>query len=160
MPSRIESIPYETGIIEGKDDPISSIWYLWYAALLSVLASAPSLEGSGSLKTQGASISTTPFPIDIQGGYYRVGVYARITRPATTSSSLIVQLGWTENGQTLLYAFPAMTGNTPITVLIEEKMLKSDQASPITYSTVYASVGGVTMQYSLDILIERVGAVT
>lgn len=158
MARHLESIPYNTGIIEGKDDPIASVWYLWFFGLVAVLSAAPTLVVTGSLKNQGAPISTTPLPIDDpQGGYYRVSVYARITRPATTSSSLTVQLGWSETGQTLLYAFPALTGNSVLSVLIQELVIKSDQASPITYSTIYASAGAVTMQYSLDIAVERLG---
>jgi hypothetical protein len=31
-----------------------------------------------------------------------------------------------------------------------------DEATAITYATTYASVGGVTMQYQLDVLCEQV----
>jgi hypothetical protein len=158
MAQHLESIPYNTGIIEGKNDPIASVWYLWFFGLVAVLSAAPTLVATGSLKNKGASIPTTPIAIDdAQGGYYRVSIYARITRPATTSSSLTVQIGWTESGQTLLYAFPALTGNSVLSVLMQEPVIKNDQASPITYSTIYASAGAVTMQYSLDIAVERLG---
>jgi len=159
MGLHLETIPYDTGIIEGKEDPIATVWYLWFYSLVTLLTAAPKLLDTLALQVQSASIPTTPLPIDdIAGGYYRVGVYARVTRSASTSSSLTVKLGWTENGNALLYAFPALTTNLTTTVLMQEIVLKVDQAVPITYSTVYASVGTTPMQYSLDIVTERMGA--
>lgn len=159
MALHLETIPYDTGIVEGKDDPISSVWYLWFYSLVALLTAAPKLLDTLSLSAQHASISTTPLPInDISGGYYRISVYARVTRSASTSSSLTVQLGWTENGSALVYPFPALTSNLTTAVLMQEIVVKADQAAPITYSTIYASVGATAMEYSLDIVTERVGA--
>jgi hypothetical protein len=110
-----------------------------------------------ALESQGASIGTTPIPSGALGaGLYRVSWYARITRAATTSSSLTVTIGWTESAVSLALSGAALTGNTITTVQSGSALLQIDQASPVTYSTAYASVGGTSMLYTLTVVLERI----
>jgi hypothetical protein len=51
-----------------------------------------------------------------------------------------------------------LTGNTTDTVGSFTFMLRSDAASPISYSTTYASNAAGEMRYSLFIVLERLAA--
>lgn len=112
------------------------------------------------LANRTASIGTTPIPSpSLSAGLYRVSVYARITRAASVSSSLIVTVGWTELGLSLLDPWPAVTGNTVTSVLTSPpKVVQIDGATPVSYATTYVSVGGTTMEYELMIVLERIDA--
>ena len=48
-----------------------------------------------------------------------------------------------------------MTGNTTATVGSLTILVRVDEATAITYGTTYASVGGTTMQYELDVSCEQ-----
>jgi hypothetical protein len=51
-------------------------------------------------RTRARRSLTTPLATGaLSTGRYRVSYYARITTPATTSSSLSITLGWTNDGQ-------------------------------------------------------------
>ena len=80
---------------------------------------------------------------------------ARVTRAATTSSSLIVTFGWTQ-AVSCTAASVAMTGNTTATTGTSSVLVRVDQDSSITYATTYASSGGTTMQYRVDVTCEQV----
>lgn len=131
------------------------VWIDWFTALTIRVDTNPQSFNPVSIAAQGAAIGTTPLPVDTSAGLYRITYYARITTAATTSSSLTVTLGWTDNGNTCSVTGAAMTGNTVTTVQSGTVLVRSDQASPLTYATAYASVGGTSMQYSLDITVER-----
>ena len=49
-----------------------------------------------------------------------------------------------------------MTGNTTATYLAESVPVRIDPNTSLTYATTYASVGATTMQYSLEVAVERV----
>jgi hypothetical protein len=85
---------------------------------------------------------------------WRLSYYVRITRPATTSSSLAVTIQWIDGGVTLSYAGSALTGNTTGTYQCATLVIRSDHATPMSYSTVYGSVGAITMQYAIDVIAE------
>lgn len=117
---------------------------------------SPEQLGTVTLTAQGAAIATTPVPMPaLTAGYYRVSVYTRITRAATTSSSLTVTIGWTDGAIVLTEAGAAITGNTTSTVQQRTLFLRVDANASVTYSTAYASVGGTSMQYRLDITVEK-----
>ncbi len=107
---------------------------------------------------QSASIAATQIPVGaLPAGTVRVSWYARVTQAATTSSSLTVTIGWTENGLPLTSDGAAMTGNTTTTVQSGSVLVQPDADSPITYATAYASVGGVVMKYALTVAVEFLG---
>jgi hypothetical protein len=107
--------------------------------------------------TQEASISATTFAIlSVSPGMYRLSMGARISRAATTSSSLIVTFGWVSSGVSCTTSSAAMTGNTTATVGSLTVLVRVDEATAITYATTHVSVGGTTMQYSLDVSCEQI----
>lgn len=134
--------------------------YLEYFTRLSdAVDSNSSRVNFVELETQGASITATDFSgASIKSGIYQIAYIAQITRAATTSSSLTVTFQYTRNGITQTFARAAITGNTTTTHDEFVIPIKTDANSPITYATTYASVGGTSMQYALDIALIRVRA--
>lgn len=139
---------------------ITAPWLEYLTSLTQTLDRSPSRAETVTRTGLTASIGTTPIPsAALSSGLYRISVYGRITRAATTSSSLTVTISWTEDGISLSESYSAVTGNTTTTVLTgPPKLLKIDANSPVSYSTTYASVGGTTMIYELSIVLERVDA--
>ncbi len=134
-------------------------WIDWFSSLNVRQNTIAQRLRTVTLETQSASIGTTTIPLGALGaGLYRVTTYVRITRPATTSSSLTVTVGWIETAITLTLSGAAIVGNTTSSVQTNTYLVRIDAASPVTYSTTYASVGGTTMQYRLDLVLERVDA--
>lgn len=132
----------------------------WLTALIDDVDASPARLKVVELEDQEASIGSTSIPFGaLNEGLYRVSVYARITRAATSSSSLTVAIGWTESSLSLSKSFSALTGNTTGTVLVDPPLLLYiDGSTPITYATTYASVGATAMQYRLTIVLEQINA--
>ena len=142
------------GRISGR---LTFLMRYWLLSLADRINATPEILASVKASTQAASISATSFSIlSVSPGLYRLSMSARISRAATTSSSLIVTFGWTAGGVSCTTASPAMTGNTTATVSSLTVLARVDEATAITYATTYASAGGTTMQYSLDVSCELV----
>lgn len=105
--------------------------------------------------TQTTAIGATPLNVGTSGAAYRVNLITRITRAATVSSSLTPTFRWTTGGVALSRTYPALTGNTTSTYLVDVFPARIDPTTSFTYETAYASVGGTSMQYSLEIIVER-----
>lgn len=136
------------------------VWVDWFAALTLRTETNPQRLQTVELSQQSTSLGTTAIPLKVlTKGLYRLSYYVRITRAASTSSSVTVTLSWTDGSISCAFSTPtAITGNTTSTVRGDIILVRCDQASPITYATTYASVGATTMQYSLDIVVEQVSA--
>jgi len=142
------------GRISGR---LTFLMRYWLLSLADRINATPEILASVKASTQAASISATSFSIlSVSPGLYRLSMSARISRAATTSSSLIVTFGWTAGGVSCTTASPAMTGNTTATVSSLTVLARVDEATAITYATTYASAGGTTMQYDLDVSCELV----
>ena len=142
------------GRISGR---LTFLMRYWLLSLADRINATPEISASVQASTQAASISATSFSIlSVSPGLYRLSMSARISRAATTSSSLIVTFGWTSGGVSCTTASPAMTGNTTATVSSLTVLARVDEATAITYATTYASAGGTTMQYDLDVSCELV----
>ena len=113
------------------------------------------------LTAQAASISATTLGIGtVRPGLYRITWHARITRAASTSSSLTVTFAWTDGAVAQSAAQTAITGNSTTSFGSSVVPFRVDSASAITYATTYSSSGATTMQYRLDVTIEEVAAET
>lgn len=134
---------------------ITSPWIDWFTGLVSdVSASATRLQ-TVALTGQVASIGATSIPLGaLATGLYRVTWFVRVTVAASTSSSLIVTLGFTTGGVTCALSGAALTGNTASSTQSETRMLAIDGSTPITYSTTYVSVGGTSMAYAVSLVLE------
>jgi len=154
MPTQPESPPYYTPILQNGQDLVSVPWLRYFEQQGQEVASASRSQASTSLSTQGAAIGATPILVTSSTGLYRVTIYLRITRAASVSSSATVSIGWTDTGVAVTYTLPAVTGNTTTSFISETVMVRADGATGITYAVAYASVGGTSMQYSLDVVVE------
>lgn len=149
-------IPSRDPVVDNKTGLITRTWQVYFRNLRTDIDSAPASLHQVALTAQTASIAATAVPSDVlTAGLYRVSWYARITRAATTSSSLTVTIGWTEQGTPLTVSGAAVTGNTTTTVQNATQVLQIDGSTPITYATTYASTGATTMAYELTVLLEQ-----
>ena len=136
---------------------IESDWYQWFLALVTRTDKTSERVLRTRVQTQAASIAPTSLALGtLAPGLYRVTWRFRVTRAATTSSSLLVTLGWTESGLSLTRSSPAKTGNTTTTEDTDSWLIRVDQATAVTYATTYASVGATTMQYEVELVVEVV----
>jgi hypothetical protein len=150
-------IVVETPVMEDRiSGRVTRVMRYWLLSLVDRVNATPHLLDTVQASTQAASISATNFAIlSVSPGVYRLSMGARISRAATTSSSLIVTFGWTSGGVSCTTSSTAMTGNTTATVGSLTVLVRVDEATAITYATTYASAGGTTMQYSLDVSCEQ-----
>jgi len=148
---------------KAQKDPLegtmSDAWVDYMSRLVqTVQASATRIE-SATKTTQAASISATDISAgNLKAGLYRITFHARITDPATVSSSLTVTLSWTDGGVAQTEASKAETGNTTATRIHGAFLIHVDAGSPVRYATTYASVGGNAMEYRLDVVLEVIQA--
>lgn len=142
---------------------LSRDWYLWFFEQQSRVQSAVQIVGGVTVKTgQAASITATPLSLSavnvpsVQGGYYRINWYGRVTQAATVSSSLSVTIAWTESGVTLTSTSAAVTGNATTTVIQGALPILIDAPGPVTFATTYASSGATPMQYRISVWPELI----
>lgn len=145
-------------VVDARRKPTAT-FLEWTTALLADVDASPARLHTVSVTGQNAAIGTTTIPTAaLAAGLYRVSTYARILQAATTSSSLTVSIGFTESAINLSMSGAAMTGNTTGTVQSNVWLIRIDAASPITFSTAYASSGATVMIYRLDVVLEQVDA--
>lgn len=141
-------------------DPLSGLflrsWILWFEAIRTAIGNACRKVAGVSLQTQAASISATDLASGMAAGYIRVSYYMRVTRAATTSSSIQVSIKWTDGAVVQTYTGTAKTGNTTTTCETATVFVRADANTAIQYVTSYASVGATAMQYRLDVQAEEV----
>ena len=129
----------------------------WFLELQTRTQQSAERIGAVALTAQSASISATPVPMpDLTTGFYRVSYSARISRAASTDSTLTVTLGWTRSTIALTQAGAAITGNSTSTQQNATLLLWVDANASITYATTYGSNGATTMQYELAVIVEAV----
>ena len=170
MAEKIQPMPTSSPVTTTTFDPksgkttdsrmMSGDWVQWFLVLVDRLVHAPHVQGSATAPpTTNTAINPTPVNLGVRpSGLYRVTYYARITQPATVSSSLTVMIGWTENGVNKLYTGAAMTGNSVTTAQANSIMVYSDGNTPIAYLTNYSANAANSMKYALDVVVEAVSA--
>ena len=162
--SVLESPPYTTPPVEAVDRQAQTRlprlqfekkWIDWLNVLNEAVDEKPTRKAKVRLVGQTASLGLTPLPLSSVGpGVWRFNYTTRITTPAGVSSSLIVEVTWTEGGIVQTRASAALTGNLTTTVLGETFPIRVDANTPISYSTTFVSTpaGGA---YSLDVAGEE-----
>ena len=147
----------EPAVVERRiSGRVTQVMRYWLLSMVDRLNATPQTLDTVQLSTQAASISATNFAIlSVSPGVYRLSMGARIARAATTSSSLTVRCGGPAASVGGTTSRGAMTGNTTATVGSLTILVRVDEATAITYGTTYASVGGTTMQYELDVSCEQ-----
>jgi hypothetical protein len=142
-----------------------------YNGIATVGKGIPSEVAAVDLTAQGASIGTTTlYAVPASGaGQYRLQFNAKVTRAATTSSTLgALTITYTDPDGTAITTTVAGQGvnpgtgigeavstNTTSAVLFGFPLLLNAKASTnITYSFAYVSSGATSMQYNLHISLE------
>lgn len=122
------------------------------------------IYGSVALTTQAASIGTANAYASAPAGMYRVCWDQQITRAATSTSSLLTTIGW-NNGSAKTTTLASLNGGALQTTADASNTLNSEMGNcmaiysaasqNITYATTYASSGATTMQYRLNVTVEK-----
>lgn len=139
---------------------MATAWVLWLSSIAQTQSQQPTRIKAVSLTGQSASIAAT----DLTGGgasaqgLYRLTFYERITRPATTDSSLRVTFGWTDGGVPQTQSSTDLVTNTTVSHDSGTYLVYSDAVAPITYATTYSTVGATTMLYRVDVTLEQIAA--
>ena len=143
---------------------ISREYLLALTATQQAVDRAPVRRAHVNRPNETASISTTALPLlTVVPGLWRVCLAARIRTAAGGTSSLIVTLAWTCRAVAQIEPTTALTANTTTTRTDPSEatlILRVDAATPISYSTTYASTGSPVMAYDLDIVAEQLAADT
>lgn len=115
-----------------------------------------SVGGTALLTAQSASISATNIPgsASVAAGMYKISWNFRITTAATTSSSLLVTIGYND-GAAETMASSAYTGNSTTAPQSGSVTVYSAAATAITYATTYASSAAAEMKYQLIVGVEQ-----
>jgi hypothetical protein len=148
-------MPIDTPLV-GKDRLMDWLWVQFFTSRDQRIESASQTVTTVALSTQAASIAATPINVSNAAALYRVNIYHRITRAATVSSSSELTIAWTEGGQALTKVYTALTANTVTTVQQEVTPVRVDANTSFTYAITYASVGATSMQFYLELEVERV----
>lgn len=159
MAQPLTPIPQYDPLVEKVSFKMNDRWYRWLSDVLTrLLQSVLALAAVHRVALTG-SIGTATVYTPTQPGVYRVSWSIQVTTAATTSSSIAVTLGW-KTGPTATpvaqtEAFAAITGNTTGTHGSGSVVIYPTSAQPITYQTTYASVGGTSMAYQVDVVVEE-----
>lgn len=150
--------PAKDPIVDRNSKP-TRVLVDWATALQQTVDTSPSRTYTVTLTGQTAALGTTAIPAgSLSSGLYRVSTWARVTTPATVSSSLTVSVLGTSGTATVTLTGTAITGNTTGSAGSSTWLLKIDAATPISYSVAYASVGATSLVYELSLTLERVDA--
>lgn len=136
---------------------ITRPWVDYFTSQGTATTQSPSRIASAAASSQTGSIGAVDISDGLlAAGLYRFTYYASITRAAGVSSSLAVTLDWTDGGNAKAFTGAAITANAVTASQSGSQLIRIDAASPVRYSTTYASVGAPTMAYALDVILERI----
>lgn len=135
-----------------------------YNNIATVSNGAPSEYATVDNTTAVANIPATTLYAVPSSGIYRLSYYVIVNRVATTSSTLPdLQLTWTDPDNSTVQTFGPFDSATPsantlTTMYSGTAVISAKAGTNIQYqtgvTTVYASVGATTMQYSVHLKVE------
>lgn len=145
------------GEIDENEGKMTEVWIPYMQSQNTITSTAIRQNTSPvSLTGQSASIAVTSIPTSsLASGLYRATYYVRVTTAAAVSSSIAVSFHWTDSSVSCSVTSTALTGNTTSTVGTGSALINIDAATPVSYSTSYASVGAPAMQYALYLTLEE-----
>lgn len=150
-------VRHQDTLVDAPQRRVMPNWHSWFVTLRDLLNGAVKREKTVRATDQTAAIATTDVPLNqLPAGLYRISVFIRINRAATSSSSVTPTAGWTTGGVACSLAGSAITGNTTATTGGLSTLVRVDKDTAITYETAYASVGATSMRYDIDVVIEGV----
>ena len=159
----LAEVPFRGSLVEGSNQFLSRFWLRYFQSVVDVVNNSARKLSLTSLTAQGASVSATALDTGaLDPGLYRITYSARVTRAATTSSSLTVTISWMDGDVAQSQSGAAMTGNTTTTeqngtVFVHNGTNTLVANDVVKYATTYASSGATSMQYSLYVLAEQIG---
>lgn len=161
--NQTQPIPYDSPIAfvdlgQGRKAPAVlnvNDWDPYFRAQRAAVINTAQQLKRVTLAGQSASIAPTAIPTGLlAAGLYRVNVYFRLVQAATVNSSLAINIAFTDKTIACQIPGTAYTGNVvnrPQTLVLPVRI---DQATSITYETVYASVGATPMKYDFELILE------
>ena len=127
----------------------------------------PVRAASVNLSAQGAAISATPLLTPSTTGFYRISAYLKVTRAATTSSTMgAVTITFTDGvdsvAQSLVLGLMTQagavattnTGNATTSKLCGTAVIYAKAGVAIQYAVAYTTSGTTSMQYELNLSCE------
>lgn len=148
-------MPVDTALVE-ENRTMNWFWVQFFTSQQAQVQASAQTITDVQLSAQSAAIAATPLSVGTGSAAYRISVIARITVPASVSSSLQPTIRWTTGGVAQSKTWTALTGNTTTTQLVENVPIRIDALTSLTYETAYVSVG-TAMQYGIEIIAERLG---
>lgn len=130
-------------------------WVKWFETIRALFDQTFGQVAASDLTAQGAAVTTTPVLANAAAGVYRVSFYVRVSRAATTSSSVQVTIGWTDGGVAQTFVGTALTGNTTTTQESRSVLVRADNGTNITMAVAYGSVGATSMLYESYVVVEE-----
>lgn len=149
----------------GKDDKdpkegfITQRWQEYLDRQASGLSQATSAVNEAEALDQSASIAAVDMSGSaLAGGIYEFVWFVSIRTAAGVSSSVIVTLDFIYRAVTKAISYATVNGNTTGTIGHGGGIIVIDNASPVRYSTTYASNPGGAMHYDFTAVLRRVNA--
>lgn len=148
--------PTRSPLLE-PDGSLNTDWLNWFFSLAGRVDASPQALSPIHLVNQQAAIVARPFTLGVVGAaVYRVTWYVRVTQAASVSSALQVRVDFTDGGVPCFNQGDPVVGNTTASGESNECYVRADAVTAVTFSMSYASVGGVPMQFRLDMAIEKI----
>ncbi len=153
--ARIPPVPRFSAVLKGMVELIEFHWDNWFQGIANAINITPASVGTTTLTAQHATVTAAPLTMQtLSAGLYRLTYYLRITRAATSSSSLTAAFAWTDGGQACSVTESAVTGNTLTTTQAGVVPFQIDAATTPTVTLTYASSGVTTMQFAFTASLE------
>lgn len=153
--SIIVAPPTRVPPLDGLPNPFAREWRNYLLILQNIGQASPQILQEVSLVAQTTAIATTPLALPgITSGFYRVSVYYIVTIAGAVSSSLQVTIGWTDAGGPRSRVMTALVNGVVGVNDSLEFPIHTDDNSPITYATAYASNAANQMTYNLGVIVE------
>ena len=167
-PIRTPVFNYQTPETDPSHYLFTRVWIAFLNAVQFVCNSATYLVGSVSLTGQTATINLTPIQVRsiapltgtttlFPAGRYRISTSLRITTPASISSIIEIDFGWTSGGIAQSWFGVQNTSNLEDVLIADTFMIVIDDQTEIQYTIGTASVG-TPLVYAADIAVESIAS--
>lgn len=155
----VQPAPARDEIVDGnlRSWTVTKYWHEWCAILVRALKTCDAQVGRVASTSNAATIGASDIPLTrTTSGLYAIRYYVRVTRAATSSSSLTVVLAWTDGGVACQHTGAALTGNTTATNQSGTVVARLDAGTVPRYAVTYATSGATTALYAVDISVQEI----
>lgn len=157
MADLLSQFPRESQVIDRATGWLVTRWQQWLVALSLFINSAVVKPGSVSVLPGVGAVVAVAIPLNSKmlGAVYRVSYSLQTTRAASVSSNLQITIGWTSYSVAQSQSGAAIVNGTNVSQQSGQFIIQADANTDVTYAVTYASVGGTSMQYALELTVER-----